>query len=158
MSTISNKAENKTGGEPDTETGLTLRVVSFGYKQGKPPLANALFDVRFLKNPFWVEHLRPLTGRDLPVQEYLMDQEVARDFLAGLTELFSRLLPQIEHGKISEFRIAFGCTGGQHRSAAMVELLAGELSGRFPELKVEKVHRELDGKLQLSLEGQEDGR
>jgi RNase adapter protein RapZ len=158
MSTISNKAEHVTGKTPDPQTGLTLRVVSFGYKVGKPPLANALFDVRFLKNPYWVEELRPLTGKDQPVQEYVLNQQVGRDFLDGLVDLFSSLVPQIEKNNTSEFRIAFGCTGGQHRSAAMVELLARELACRFPALTIERVHRELDGKLHVILESLEDGR
>ena len=156
MSSISHKIDHKDGETPETEKGLTLRVVSFGYKLGKPPQSNALFDVRFLKNPFWVEHLRPLTGKDLPVQEYVMNQKIGRDFLNGLVDLFSRLVPEIEQSHMSEFRISFGCTGGQHRSAAMVELLAKELSERFPELTIEKVHRELDGKLHIILESHED--
>lgn len=146
MSTTSDKVENKTNPENKPRTTLTVRVISFGYKLGKPPAVNALFDVRFLKNPYWVEHLRPMTGRDLPVQDYVMNQKAAQDFLDSLVELLSRLVPQLQENNMSEFNIAFGCTGGQHRSATMVELLARKLSERFPELVIERVHRELDGK------------
>ncbi len=143
MSTASDKTEHKTSGEPH-KPGLTVRVMSFGYKLGKPPSANALFDVRFLKNPYWVEHLRPMTGRDHPVQEYVMNQQAARDFLDSLAALLERLVPQLQESHLSEFSIAFGCTGGQHRSTTMVELLAEELARRLPDLTVERIHRELD--------------
>ena len=146
MSTTSDKIdENKAQPENQART-LRLRVMSFGYKMGKPPAVNALFDVRFLKNPYWVEHLRPMTGRDVPVQEYVMNQKAASDFLESLLELLARLVPRLQESNMSEFSIAFGCTGGQHRSATMVELLARSLSERFPHLVVERIHRELDGK------------
>lgn len=144
MSTASDKIEQKTPAE-NGRTGLTVRISSFGYKMGKPPAANAVFDVRFLKNPYWVEHLRPLTGKDEPVQEYVMNQKAAEDFLSSIVELLAKLIPRLEESNMSEFSIAFGCTGGQHRSATMVELLARELSARLPNLTVERLHRELDG-------------
>lgn len=158
MSTTSDKIDKRESDAVDSKTGLTLRVVSFGYKLGKPPVANALFDVRFLKNPYWVEHLRPLTGKDEPVQEYVMNQKIARDFLDSVLELLARLLPQLKENNMTEFHIAFGCTGGQHRSATMVELLAREMSERFPEIVIERIHRELDGKSQVKLDSHEDGK
>ena len=106
----------------------------------------AVFDVRFLKNPYWVEELRPLTGRDLPVQEYVMNQKAASEFIDSLVELLSRLFPELAKSDFREFSIAFGCTGGQHRSTTMVELLARRLGEQFPQIKVERFHRELDGK------------
>lgn len=130
--------------------------MSFGYKLGKPPTVNALFDVRFLKNPYWVEHLRPLTGRDQPVQEYVMNQPAAREFLESLIDLLGRLIPQLQESNMSEFSIAFGCTGGQHRSATMVELLAKGLQERFPTLSIERCHRELDAKAVGKSAGAED--
>ncbi len=158
MNTASNKTEEKTPPAEDTAKAvLTVRVVSFGYKLGKPPTANALFDVRFLKNPYWVDHLRPMTGKDLPVQEYVMNQKVATDFLNGLVDLLQLLIPQLQENAMTEFHIAFGCTGGQHRSATMVELLSKTLAERFPDIKVERVHRELD-KTHAKLETQEDGK
>lgn len=155
MSTTSDQVEQKGTGEP-TKVHLTVRISSFGYKMGKAPAANALFDVRFLKNPFWVEELRPMTGRDLPVQEYVMNQKAARDFLSGLVEMLEKLIPRLEESNMSEFCIAFGCTGGQHRSATMVELLARELSEKLPYLTIERVHRELDAKV-AKTPHQEDG-
>src|SRR5271170_6589757 len=100
---------------------LAVTILSFGHKAGAPPVANMVFDVRFLKNPFWVPELRPLTGLDKPVREYVLSQEAARDFLDSLMQLLSQLLPKFEELEIYEFSIALGCTGGQHRSAALAE-------------------------------------
>src|SRR5580658_2531423 len=74
---------------------LEVRVISFGYKQGPPPLANVVFDVRFLKNPYWVEELRPLTGRDQPVQDYVLQQPLAQEFLQSLNVMLSKILPKM---------------------------------------------------------------
>ena len=123
---------------------IDLTVMSFGYKWGAPPVANLLFDVRFLKNPFWVEELKPLTGRDRPVQDYVMQQPLAMEFLNCVLQMLDALLPNLDHMKISEFTIAFGCTGGQHRSATMVEALTTELKDRYPQFRIAKIHRELD--------------
>ncbi len=152
MSTTSDRVEEKTGNEPEKYSGLTLRIMSFGYKLGKAPVANALFDVRFLKNPFWVEELRPLSGKDKPVQDYVMNQKAAGDFLESLLTLLSKLIPRLVENKMAEFNIAFGCTGGQHRSATMVELLARSLSELYPELKIEVMHRELDAKVHKKIQ------
>lgn len=123
---------------------LEITVMSFGYKEGAPPIANLVFDVRFLKNPFWVEELKPLTGRDRPVQDYVLNQQVAADFLKSVIHMLDTLLPKLEEMDISEFTIAFGCTGGQHRSATMVEALASELLERYSRFRITKRHRELD--------------
>ena len=117
--------------------------MSFGYKQGPPPLANVVFDVRFLKNPYWVEELRPLTGRDQPVQDYVLQQPLAQDFLQSLQVLLSKVLPKMAELKVGQFIIALGCTGGQHRSATLVEALAGLLRQKFPQYTVVIAHREL---------------
>lgn len=122
---------------------LQIRVVSFGYKKGPPPPANILFDVRFLKNPYWVEELRPLTGRDKPVQDYVLQQELAQDFLQSMLNLLEKILPKMAEMKVKEFVIALGCTGGQHRSATLVETLVKQMHERFPQFKIVCEHREL---------------
>jgi UPF0042 nucleotide-binding protein len=131
----------RSGGKP-----LVIKVVSFGYKQGSPPLANLTFDVRFLKNPFWIDELRPLTGKDKPVQDYVMQQALAQDFLKSVIHMLDGLVPELSKQDISDFAIAFGCTGGQHRSATLVETLACELTKRYEDCRIVKEHRELDGK------------
>ncbi|MBY0552248.1 MAG: hypothetical protein K2W95_33520 [Candidatus Obscuribacterales bacterium] len=120
-----------------------IRVISFGYKEGAPPSANAVFDVRFLKNPYWVEELRPLSGLDVSVQQYVMEQNGAVEFIDSICAMLTSLLPMLREKQVAEFTIAFGCTGGQHRSATLVETLANELQKRFPEADVERFHREL---------------
>jgi RNase adapter protein RapZ len=133
---------NHNGGAP-----LEVTIVSFGYKEGTPPIANLVFDVRFLKNPFWVEELRPLTGRDDAVQKYVLSQPLALEFLSAVMHMLDALLPSLREQNINDFAIAFGCTGGQHRSATMVEALATEISKRYPECTVVKQHRELEQRI-----------
>ncbi len=122
---------------------LEVSVISFGYKEGPPPLANMVFDVRFLKNPFWVPELRPLTGLDQPVQDYVLKQPWAMDFLDSLSVLLNSVLPRFAELELSEFSIAFGFTGGQHRSADIVEALAERIAVAFPHFQVNRVHRQL---------------
>ena len=146
MSSKSTKElENRTASSgSDAENGLKIIITSFGYKQGPPPLANIVWDVRFLKNPYWVEELRPLTGLDHPVQQYVLEQELAQDFLESMKGLLSKILPKMAELKVEKFVIALGCTGGQHRSATLVEKLADELTAACPSYRIIKQHRELD--------------
>jgi UPF0042 nucleotide-binding protein len=140
------RSPSKSATERNGKTGpLEVTVMSFGYKEGAPPTANLVFDVRFLKNPYWIEELKPLTGRDPAVQDYVLQQQVAVDFLKSIVHMLDTLLPKLEEMGISDFSIAFGCTGGQHRSATMVEALASQLKERYAHLQIHKVHRELDG-------------
>lgn len=120
-----------------------VTVMSFGYKSGAPPQANVVFDVRFLKNPYWVDELRPLTGLDARVQNYVLEQPLAKDFLESLTELLNKVLPRVAKLKLKEFTVALGCTGGQHRSATIAEALAEILAKNFPHYAIVTVHREL---------------
>lgn len=123
---------------------FSVTVMSFGYKSGPPPTANMVFDVRFLKNPFWVPELRPLTGRDQAVAEYVLSQKAAGEFLDSLMALLETVLPRFQELGIEEFSLALGCTGGQHRSTALVEAIARRMSETHPQLSVKRVHRELD--------------
>jgi len=125
---------------------LVLTVMSFGYKEGSPPVANMLFDVRFLKNPYWVPELRNLTGLDKAVQEYVLSQPMAVKFLETLYPLVESILPRFTELELTEFTIAFGCTGGQHRSTALAEALAKRINQTFPEFEVVRCHRELAGR------------
>ncbi len=135
------KHNDTNGAETDR---LEVTVMSFGYKRGDAPSANAVFDVRFLKNPYWVEELRPLTGLDKPVQDYVLQQEPAQDFLVSILELCFKIIPQFTDAKVKHFTIAFGCTGGQHRSATIAESVAQSLARGIPEAHVRVIHRELD--------------
>jgi UPF0042 nucleotide-binding protein len=117
-------------GEDDPDTGMQTRVVSFGYKHGLPLDVDIVLDCRFLPNPHWVDELRPLTGLDDPVRRYLLSQDAARELLRRLDELLTLLLPAyVAEGK-SYLTVAFGCTGGRHRSVAIAEEVAGILRQR----------------------------
>jgi UPF0042 nucleotide-binding protein len=114
----------------DTETGLQTTVVSFGYKHGLPLDVDLVFDCRFLPNPHWVDELRPFTGLDPPVQQFIRAQPETAEFLHRLDELLALLLPAfVKEGK-SYLSIAVGCTGGTHRSVFMAEELGGLLRKR----------------------------
>lgn len=113
-----------------TESGphsLHVTVRSFGFKHGAPRDADMILDVRFIPNPYWVEDLRPLSGRDGPVQEYLAALPETAEFLGHLFGLVEFLLPHyLAEGK-SYLTIAFGCTGGRHRSVYLAEVLADHI-------------------------------
>jgi UPF0042 nucleotide-binding protein len=91
---------------------------------------DTVFDVRFLPNPHWVEELRPLTGLDEPVRDYVLGQPAAQEFLTRVDDLLSFLLPAyVQEGK-SYLTVAIGCTGGRHRSVALAEDLAARIRER----------------------------
>ena len=107
---------------------ILVNVVSFGFKYGIPMDADLVFDVRFLPNPYYVEELRPQSGMDEPVQNYVLRSDTARDFLERLTGMIDFLLPQYaEEGRYA-VTIGIGCTGGRHRSVAVAKALADHLS------------------------------
>jgi UPF0042 nucleotide-binding protein len=117
----------------DPTRGLQTNVISFGYKHGIPLDVDLVLDCRFLPNPHWVEELRPLTGLDAPVRDYVMRQPETAEFLRRLDALLELLLPAfVKEGK-SYLSIAVGCTGGQHRSVVLAEEIAKLLTRRgFP--------------------------
>ncbi len=109
---------------------MQLSVMSFGFKHGLPLDVDTVFDVRFLPNPHWVEELRPLTGLDAPVRDYVLGQTAAQEFLTRVDDLLSFLLPAyVQEGK-SYLTVAIGCTGGRHRSVALAEDLAARIRDR----------------------------
>lgn len=115
--------------EEDSESGMLIALESFGFKHGMPLDADIVLDVRFLPNPHWEPALRPLTGIDAPVRDYVLGAEGAGEFLDRLTGLLEFLLPAyVKEGK-SYLTVAVGCTGGRHRSVALVEELARRLGG-----------------------------
>ena len=120
---------------------LTVFVTSFAFRGGLPREADLVFDVRFLRNPYYEEELRALTGLDTKVGDYISKDEGFTDFLNSLKSLLEPLLPRyVAEGK-SYLTIAVGCTGGQHRSVFIATQLAGWLEGL--KQKVRLGHREL---------------
>ncbi|MCU1491804.1 MAG: putative P-loop-containing kinase [Acidimicrobiaceae bacterium] len=104
--------------------GMETSVVSFGFKHGLPLDVDLVLDCRFLPNPHWVEALRPHTGLDEDVREYVLERPEAQEFLARITDLLEFLLPAYAKEGKSYLSIAIGCTGGRHRSVAIAEELA----------------------------------
>lgn len=124
------------------EIGMQTTVMSFGYKHGLPLDTDLVIDCRFLPNPHWVEDLRPQTGLDEPVRDYVMGQPVTAEFLEELTSLLELLLPAyVAEGK-SYLTLALGCTGGHHRSVVIAEEIASRLSALGYDPKVS--HRDID--------------
>jgi UPF0042 nucleotide-binding protein len=124
------------------DAGMQTRVVSFGYKHGLPLDVDIVLDCRFLPNPHWVDDLRPLTGLDDPVRRYVLSQAAATELLTRLDDLLGLLLPAyVAEGK-SYLTLAFGCTGGRHRSVAIAEEVAGILRERGFAPNV--LHRDVD--------------
>ncbi|HSC89341.1 MAG TPA: RNase adapter RapZ, partial [Polyangiaceae bacterium] len=121
---------------------MLTRIVSFGFKFGSPHDADLVFDVRFLPNPYFVEELRPLSGRDAPVANYVMEQPDTLGFIERLLPLLEFCLPRFEAEGKSYVTIAIGCTGGRHRSVALAELIAAELRSRVGGT-IEAVHRDM---------------
>lgn len=125
----------------EADRALRVTVESFGFKRGIPIDADHVLDVRFLKNPYWVDELRHLTGRDHAVAEYVLAQPGAREFV----ESYARLLAPMLQGYLQELKpfttIAVGCTGGKHRSVACAELIAARLRDYGYSVRVH--HRDL---------------
>jgi RNase adapter protein RapZ len=120
-------------------SGLRLNIISFGYKYGLPVDADLVADCRFLPNPHWVPELRPLSGRDAPVRDYVLGQPAAGAFLDAYLRVLEVSLGGFEREGKRYVTIAVGCTGGKHRSVAMAEQIATRLSGR----DVSVSHRDL---------------
>jgi UPF0042 nucleotide-binding protein len=111
----------------DAAHGLALQVVSFAYRNGLPGDADLVFDVRFLGNPHYQAALKPLTGRDPAVAEFIERDPGCAGFLDGLTSMLGALLPRYAREGKSYLTIAIGCTGGRHRSVYVAERLAAWL-------------------------------
>ena len=105
--------------EQEDEQALKISLLSFGYKFGIPVDVDLVFDVRFLRNPHFVPDLQPLTGEHDEIQQFVLNNQEGKDFLEHLRKLFAFLLPLFEREQRSYLTIAFGCTGGRHRSVAM---------------------------------------
>jgi UPF0042 nucleotide-binding protein len=132
-----------TFGDGTTGAGLQLTVLSFGFKHGTPVDADLMLDVRFLPNPHWVEELRPQTGKDDPVRDYVLAQDGAGDFLDRAEDLlrlvFAGYVREDKHYAL----LAIGCTGGRHRSVAMSIALADRLT-HLPGVELTLTHRDVD--------------
>ena len=126
----------------EEEQHMQTSVISFGYKHGIPLDVDLVFDCRFLPNPFWVEELRPFSGLDEPVREYVLSQPESLSFLEKVDDLLISILPAFVREGKSYLTIAMGCTGGRHRSVALAQALADRLGTHGQMASV--FHRDID--------------
>lgn len=136
------RAEIDTWFAPGARHDTAVQVQSFSYKRGLPRSADFVFDCRFLRNPHWVAELRPLDGRTAAVQDYVRNDPHMAEFLEKVRQLMLFLLPQAQSEGKSYLTIAFGCTGGKHRSVTLAETLSSALADAG--WRVSTRHRELD--------------
>ena len=122
---------------------LVVTILSFGFKYGIPEDADLIFDVRFLPNPYYIEELKPLTGNDAPIREYVMQFEQSQVFLEKLLDMVKFLIPNyVIEGK-NRLVIGIGCTGGKHRSVTLANELFKRLDGENREYGLKIEHRDL---------------
>jgi len=124
------------------ESLLIVNLESFGYRYGLPPAADLVFDVRFLPNPHYIEELRPLTGLDQKLRDFVLSQPACKEFRRYLDQLLVFLMPHYREEGKSYLTIAVGCTGGRHRSVSIVE----DLYASFPDSHstLRKNHRDVE--------------
>jgi UPF0042 nucleotide-binding protein len=127
--------------QESAEKNILVSCVSFGFRQGVPEDADLVFDVRFLPNPHFVPEFRPLTGRDPRLAKYIRSFPQTREFISRISDLLVYLLPHYIHEGKSYLTIAFGCTGGQHRSVMIAEEVGKHL--RHAGYRVKIVHRDI---------------
>ncbi len=123
--------------------GLNITVISFGYKFSAPQDIDLLFDVRFLPNPYFIPELKPLKGTDAAVSDFVLKRDETREFLARMTSLLDFLIPYYKREGRTYLVIGIGCTGGRHRSPAIVEEIANHVKlqhGIAPNI----IHRDMD--------------
>lgn len=137
---------------PLDEQAMTLTVSSFGFSRGMPPVADLVFDMRFLDNPHWIPELRPLTGKDPAVGEHIRRDPAFAEAFSRIRDLVLLLLPRYRAQGKAYVHIAFGCTGGRHRSVFVAEQIAAALreAGFSPTL----LHRNLGSRAADLLEGE----
>ena len=137
---------------PLDEQAMTLTVSSFGFSRGMPPVADLVFDMRFLDNPHWIPELRPLTGKDPAVGEHIRRDPAFAEAFSRIRDLVLLLLPRYRAQGKAYVHIAFGCTGGRHRSVFVAEQIAAVLreAGFSPTL----LHRNLGSRAADLLEGE----
>ena len=126
-----------------TTSELRVDIVTFGFKYGIPLEADLVFDVRFLTNPYWDPELKPLSGLETRVRDFILEQPTANRFLELVVELLELTAPAYRAEGKEQLRIALGCTGGYHRSIALAEELARRMR-ELPDVSVSVFHRELE--------------
>ncbi len=138
---LRNKINANFGGD-DPAGGLKTTVLSFGYKYGLPPDADIVLDVRFLPNPHWVEELRPLSGRDQPIRDFVLGEAATGAFLERTKQLLDVMLPGYQEEARHYLTVAIGCTGGRHRSVVLAGEVCDFITSRG--INANLIHRDVD--------------
>lgn len=128
---------------PESLHTLKINLISFGFKYGVPKEADLVFDLRFLPNPYFIEKLRPFSGKDEAVANFVFNEPLAKEFKKRFIDFLSFLLPLYDAEGRYRLSIALGCTGGKHRSVAMTEALKRALERQDYVISVEHRHMEL---------------
>jgi len=126
----------------EQQNKITVKLVSFGFKYGAPDDANYVWDVRFLPNPYWVEELRPQTGLDHGVSDYVVASPEGHNFIKLIKPLLLYLVQQNVAAEKEAITVAVGCTGGRHRSVAVVEVLKDIL--QMMPISLQTEHRDVE--------------
>ncbi|MDE1914651.1 MAG: RNase adapter RapZ [Sphingomonadales bacterium] len=136
---------------PSAGADLTITVSSFGFSRGMPPVADFVFDMRFLDNPHWDKTLRPMTGQDAPIAQFIRRDPAFDEAFQRIRDLLLMLIPRFQAQGKAYVHIAFGCTGGKHRSVFMAEQIGAALraSGFSPTM----LHRNLGSRAADLVEG-----
>ncbi len=127
----------------DAVHGLRIHIISFGFKYGVPKEADLVFDLRLLPNPYFVEDLRPYSGKEGPVSEYVLETEPGRTFVQKFVDFLSFVLPLYAREGRFRLTLALGCTGGRHRSVAVAEKVFADLTNLKYQVSIEHRHLEL---------------
>ncbi|SNR60313.1 UPF0042 nucleotide-binding protein [Humidesulfovibrio mexicanus] len=135
--------QERFGAKEHAGQGMRVHVMSFGFKYGAPAEADLVFDLRFLPNPYFVPELRPMSGKDAPVADYVLDSETGRTFKARFLDFLLYLLPLYAAEGRYRVALALGCTGGRHRSVALAELAYATLHDAGYSVTLEHRHFDL---------------
>ena len=129
------------GDEKAPEKQMTITVLSFGFKYGIPVDSDLVFDVRFIPNPFYIPELKPYSGLNEPVRDYVMEQQETKEFLSKITDMLQFLIPNYQKEGKRQLIISIGCTGGRHRSVAIAQEIYNRLSENKYDAYIE--HRDI---------------
>lgn len=134
---------NEIYGEMEVErAGLSIAVLSFGFKYGIPVDSDLVFDVRFMPNPFYIPDLRSYSGNDKPVSDYVLEHEEATTFIEKLKDMLDYLIPHYENEGKRQLIVSIGCTGGRHRSVTIANEIYNYLSSKWATVTIE--HRDIN--------------
>ena len=133
---------NEYFGDKSIEEEISISVLSFGFKYGIPVASDLVFDVRFIPNPFYIPELKPLSGIDEPVKEYVLKQQETKDFLEKLNDMLKFLIPNYAKEGKKQLIVSIGCTGGRHRSVAIANAVYEELKKEDFNTSIE--HRDIN--------------